>query len=233
MPTPVSIYVDKIDATLTLRKLTWSKWRQIHPDYIPIFQDWDFVWYLTSDYYEKLNLDHAKMYMSLFGLFGPHNAYDDYKCSYQYKLLIDVQRGDKKFAHALMLMDIKGNMPYCEYYRPLQEGEKPGIYHPTNDEQLTQEDLRYCTIHILAYIQRFFNAQRPAFNQPFFRFNPAGYVIYGYENKEFFQIYYSYSEEGDYEKFEAAIEAYKAKPELDTPMSKLFWEEEEIDAFFA
>lgn len=232
MPTPVSIYVDKIDATLTLRKLTWSKWRKIHDDYIPIFQDWDFVWFLTSDYYEKFNLNHAKMYMSLFGLFGPHNAYDDYKCSYQYKLLIDVKRGNKKFTHALMLMDIKGNMPYFDYYRPLQKGEEHGIYHPTNDEQLSQEDLRYCTIHILGYIKRFFDARQPSFNQPFFRINLAGYVIYGFQDGEFFETHYSYSEEGDSEKFEAEIEKYQAMPEL-ASMSKPFWEEEEIEAFYA
>jgi|GEM_PF-2289193 len=233
MPTPVTIYSDKIDVTLTFRRTTCRKWFDIREtSYVPIFEDWDFVWFMT-DHYKKTNFNHAKMYMSLFGLFGPHNSYDDYKCSYQYRLLIDVEQGDKKYKYALMLTDIKGNMPYFHYYRSPKEGEESGIYRPPNDEELSKEDLRFCTINLVSYLQRFFDARRPFFNQPFFRINPAGYVIYGFENGDFFETYHSYSEEGDYEKFEAEIKKYQAKPELNTPMSKPFWEEEEVNAFFS
>ena len=224
---PLILHLKKADFTVTFEKLSNRQWYEFYSHFSPIFEDWDFQMLLDLHHYKEKDFNLAKMYMALYSYFGGHNNYDDYKCSFSYRFKLTIEQKNKKFEYGLALMDMKGNMPYFTYYRQPLEGENPDAYQSPIDDQFSKEDMRLCTMTFISYLEGFFLGYKPYFNQPFYRINHAGYLIYGFEKGEFFNIFYPYSEEEDYENFKKEIEKYKKKKSLQTDMSKDFWKDAE------
>ena len=220
MKNGVTLYLHKPDISVTFKKLTNRKWYEFSQKYAPIFEDWDFVMLLNHHHYPKTKFDLSKMYMALFSLFGAQNAYDEYKCSFAYRFELKLKRGKKKSTYGLALMDIKGNMPYFTYYRKPLEGENPDAYQKTIEAEFSAEEMRQCTLAFLVFLEDIYRAYKSFFNQPFYRINPAAYLIYGFEEGEFFNDFYPSDSEEDYENFKKKMDEYKQNKVLNTSMSK-------------
>jgi len=228
MSKPLKLHLKKIDVSVTFEKLSDRAWYDTYyGNYAPIFEDYDFLMLLELHHYKKHDFDLAKMYMALYTYFGGHNNYDDYKCSFSYRFKLTIERDGKKYIYGMQLFDMKGNMPYYTYYRLPDEGKSANYYHSPIDEQFSKDDMRYCTMTFLNFMIGFHEGYKPYFNQPFYRINQAGYLIYGFDKGKFFVNSYPYASEEDYENFQKKKASFKKKKHLQTDMSKDFWKESE------
>lgn len=228
MKNSISLFIEKIDCSITFTKLSNKEWYEFRQQKNPIFEDWHFIMMLNLDLYPKRKLNLAKIYTALFTLFGGHNNYDDYKCTFSYRFKLTISRNGKNYDYGLDMYDMKGDMPYFTYYRPLKEGESKGVYLKAVDTELSEEDMRFSTLAFIAFLGNFIDGYQPFFNQPFYRVNKDGYVIYGFENSNFFVKSYDYSEENSWEEFEAAIEEHENNEALQGIMSRRFWKDSDL-----
>ena len=223
-----TLNVKAINAKVTLEKVSNQEWWALRKTHAPIFEDWDFLIMLDRQHYPERDFGLAQMYVALFTLFGGHNNYDDYKCSFAYKFKLTIEREDKSHDYGLQLMDMKGNMPYFTYYRKPKAEENLNAYQKPLDNEFSKEDMRYCTLTLISFFEGFLEGYQPYFNQNFYRVNHAGYLIYGFENGRFFNDFYDFEAENSLEAFQTAIQKYKHQENYQTDMSKAFWKDEEV-----
>ncbi|MGB0862111.1 MAG: hypothetical protein ACPG19_15560 [Saprospiraceae bacterium] len=223
-----TLNIKAINAKVTFKKLSNQEWWQLRETHAPIFEDWDFLIMLDRQHYPERDFGLAQVYTALFKLFGGHNNYDDYKCTFSYKFKLIIKRGENVYHYGLELMDMKGNMPYFTYYRMPKAEEDLNAYQSPLDHEFSKEDMRYCTLTLISFLEGFIEGYQPFFNQNFYRISHAGYLIYGFENGMFFNHFYDYEEEDSLEKFQMAIQGFKNKKDLQTEMSKAFWKDEEV-----
>ncbi len=223
MKNPLTLSNSKTNISIVFHKLSDSEWYELQKKYVPIYEDWDFLMFLDFHHYKKSNFNLAKMYVALFSVFGDHNGYDDYKSSFSYRFKLSIKKQDKTYTYGLNMHEMKGNMPYFSYYREPREGESVNTYQNPINEEFSKEDMRHCTLMLIAYLEGFFISYKTYFNQPFYRINRAGYLIYGYDKDDFFVNQYPYENDEDYEHFQKEIERFKNIKHLQTDMSKGSW----------
>ncbi len=224
MKKTINLNLKKSNLSITFLKLSNKKWYKIHQNYAPIFIDYNFLMLLDFQYYRNRDFDLAKMYMALFMLFGGHNNYDDFKCSFSYKFKLTLKKKGKKYTYGLSMYDMKGNMPYFAYYRKPREGENPDVYQNPIDDEFSKEDMRLCTMTFISFLEGFYLGYKPYFSQSFYRVNHSCRLIYGFKKEQFFTKYFAYDTEKDYEKFQKKITSLEEKKVMQTDMSKDFWD---------
>ncbi|MCO6493224.1 MAG: hypothetical protein J5I98_32690 [Phaeodactylibacter sp.] len=160
------------------------------------------------------------MYTALYTLFGPSNAYDDYKCSFAYDFRLSVEKQGQAYPYALSLADIKGNMPYFTFYRPPLAGKEPDAYQQPVEAEFSREEMRSCIIAFISFLHLFLETYAQFFNRNFFRANPYAYLIYGFKEGAFFSEQCPHEREEDWDKFQDAVKGFRANPVFDDPMSR-------------
>lgn len=216
----INLNLKEINANVTFQKLGYEDWRNFRHKVAPIREDWEFLMLLDYQFYSGKDFGLAEIYTALYTLFGTHSPYDDYKCSFSYRFKLTIERGEKTFEYGLQLYDMKGNMPYFTFYRPVVEKEQANYYQQPNNEELSKADMQLCTLTFLSYLYGFIKGYKPYFNNNFYRINHAAYLIYGFEDGQFFhRYYYDDSSETPYEDFQDAIQKMKKQEQFDDEMS--------------
>lgn len=219
------LHIKENNLKVFIQKMDNYEWFDIHIAYEAIPVDYEYLMFLDMYHYPKLNFNLPKLYMALFTLFGGHNSYDDYKCSFSYKFQLTIEKEGQLMDYALLLMDMKGNMPYFNYYK-LPPDEETVSFYRNGSDALSLQELRSCTKTFILFLENFFFAYHPFFNTTFYRINRSAYLIYGFQDDGFFRDFYPHQSAEDEEDFLAQIDYYENLEEMNTPMSKAFWEEE-------
>lgn len=224
----ITLYFEKLDARVTFTKLNDEEWYDLNQAFAPISVDWDFIMMLEFHHYKKQDFDLAKMYMVLYTLFGPHNAYDDFKCTFSYNFKLKIEKEGKQLEYGLDVTEVKGHMPYFTYYRKTLQDESVNVYQNPMQDEFSNKNMRHCPMGFIHFLERFFYIYKSYFKQNFYRVNRSAYLIYGFEDKDFFVNQYPYQTEEDAGNFQLAINTFKEDEAFNTPMSKQFWKLEEI-----
>ena len=213
------LYIESKDITVIFTKLSDREWYETHRAFAPIFEDWALLMSLEHYVYSEYEFDLPRIYAALYTLFGPSNAYDDYKCSFAYDFRLSVEKQGQAYPYALSLADVKGNMPYFTYYRAPLPGKKPNAYQRPVETEFSLEEMRSCTIAFINFLRLFLEAYTRYFNRNFFRVNPYAYLVYGFKEGAFFNNQYPYEHEEDWDKFQDAVASFRTDPAFDDPMS--------------
>ena len=213
------LYIESKDITVIFTKLSDREWYETHRAFAPIFEDWELLMSLDYYVYSEYDFDLPRIYTSLYTLFGPSNAYDDYKCSFAYDFRLLVEKQGQAYPYALSLADIKGGMPYFTYYRAPLPGKEANAYQRPVEAEFSQEEMRSCTIAFINFLRLFQEAYTRYFHRNFFRVNPSAYLIYGFKEGAFFSKHYPYDSENDWEQFQYAVRSFRADSTYDDPMS--------------
>jgi hypothetical protein len=218
----------------------------VKTQFSPVMEDYYFMMILDR-FYQKHKFNLPRIYATLYTLYGLHNGYDDYKCSFSYRFKLTlVKDKDSIFTYLLHIMDMKGNPPYFTFYRELGQHEldKKGRYVEHIDAEFSKEAMQEFMAQFVGHLWGTFNGLKETFNTPFFRTVAYDYTIYGFEDGEFFEDCYYREDTNDDEDDEAdnddtdndddddddygtsdyyaALEMYKNNPKMKGNMSKRY-----------
>ncbi len=235
MKSPSFFNLEKSGLQVKIEKLSnQAFYNLVNSDFAAVHEDYGFLMYLDYNFYEKYDFTLPKIYTALYTLYGKHNGYDDYKCSFSYRFRLKVINGGNVYTYLLSLMDIKGNPPYFTFYRPLGKDEldKKGYYQQPVETEFSKEAMKEFMAYFVGYLLGTFNSVKDSFKKPFFRTVPYCYVIYGFKEGKFFEDSYYLEDEADdkededdedddygYSAFIDAVNAYKSNPKMKGNMS--------------
>jgi hypothetical protein len=172
----------------------------------PLFEDYFFLVRLNRAIYQKYKFNLPKIYAALYTLYGLHNSYDDYKCSFSYRFRLTIIKGPNSiYTYLLHIMDMKGNPPYFTFYRPLGEHElnRKGTYVEHVDSEFSKEAMQEFMAQFAWNLLDTFEELEDKFKKNFFRTVPYDYTIYGFKDGAFFEhCYYHDSNDDDEEEDE-------------------------------
>jgi hypothetical protein len=230
--------LDTSKRKVKIKKLTDNEFSNLARNkFAAIFEDYFFLM-LLDRLYSKYKFTLAKIYTALYGLYGLHNGYDDYKGSFAYCFRLTIQADERTFTYLLHLRDIKGNPPYFTFYRELgkAEADKKGTYVQPIEADFSKEAMQEFMSAFVGYLIGYFNVIQPTFKKNFFRTVPYTHTIYGFKKGAFFQdCYYhedyeadSDEEEADYERdygysdYREALQTYKNASKMNGKMSQRY-----------
>jgi hypothetical protein len=158
---------------------------------------------------EASDFNHPRIYAALKTLFGESTTmYDDYKCSFGYTFLLDINKKGKTSKYTLNFTDLKGGLTFY-FQKVLADDElgkyDRGILHKPFDDEFSKDEMRWFKSYFTFFLVGFWDSYGPKYDEEYFRTLSDRYV-YGYVDGEFFLE--SYEEHDD---FLHAVEALKKK----------------------
>lgn len=132
--------------------------------------------------------------------FSQPDGFDAYKCSFSYSFKVSLEKENESSEFLLTLYDWKGGMPSYKFY-----GAAP------KDEVLMQQNLKYVVLELLEYLIITFRTEHTDFNTNFYRFNQAGFLVYGFDKGRFFHHQHDAYEEYVYELFQDEINSIQGQ----------------------
>jgi hypothetical protein len=152
--------LDTSKRKVKIKKLTDNEFSNLARNkFAAIFEDYFFLM-LLDRLYSKYKFTLAKIYTALYGLYGLHNGYDDYKGSFAYCFRLTIQADERTFTYLLHLRDIKGNPPYFTFYRELgkAEADKKGTYVQPIEADFSKEAMQEFMASFVGYLIGYFGA---------------------------------------------------------------------------
>lgn len=168
-----NITLKNTNTDITIQKIDRQTWSALYDKYA---DDWEALIYVNDGIYDQKEISLGELFAALFMQFGESEGYDEYKCSFSYSFKVSLEKEGETNEFLLNIYDYKGGMPSYKFY-----GNEP------KNEVLMQQDLKYIALELLEYLITTFRTEHADFNENFYRVNPAGLLIYGFENGQFFQ----------------------------------------------
>jgi len=142
--------------------------------------------------YKALHVNYPWIYAALKTLFGESaTTYDDYKCSFSYPFILDIDGENKKSKYALNMTDVKGGIsfPFRKILTTPEELEKYKeryiLYEPLEDE-FSKEQMEHFMTWFVFYLEGFIESFQKYYDKEFARSQDYCFMIYGYKDKRFF-----------------------------------------------
>ena len=135
----------------------------------------------------------AETYVALTLLLGESSEkYDDWKCSFSFPCLLEVNRNSGIFGYALHIVDIKGNVNY-RLYKLLDKDDKRfdrRVIHAPFAEEFSRAEINHFIAFMTGYLEGYFSSVKQQWRRSFFRTVECERILYGYQGGRFFNRQY-------------------------------------------
>lgn len=159
----------------------------------------------------------AETYVALTMLLGESSeSYDDWKCSFSFPCLLEVQRESGAYGYALHIVDIKGGVNYLLYKlldKDDQRFDRRVIQKPFADE-FSRAEINHFIAFMTGYLEGYFSEVKKLWKKWFFRTVKCEFIVYGYQRGRFFNRRYK-SEAAFRKAIARAEERQKLAPQTD------------------
>jgi hypothetical protein len=208
---------ERIKVELQLNNVKYELWRLddaeyrlLQPNSIYIKNNFTLYQelYLSSPD-NKANLNLSQIFITLTHLFGnSSNLFDSYKGSFSFPILLIVKKTVGNFFYLMHIFDTRGWFEYLTY--KLFEDESDAYNnqrrtHPFESEFSGQEIKDFLNYFYLHLLEVFENAKSVVISEPFLRTIDSNFILYGYDNHEYFELGYD-----DEESYQAAIPRFQS-----------------------
>lgn len=135
----------------------------------------------------------AETYVALTLLLGESSEkYDDWKCSFSFPSLLEVNRKSGVFGYALHIVDIKGNVNY-RLYKLLDKDDQRfdnRVIQAPFAEEFSRAEINHFIAYMTGYLKGYFSAVKKHWQKWFFRTVQCERIVYGYQRGRFFNRHY-------------------------------------------
>ncbi|MBA3923566.1 MAG: hypothetical protein H0X31_18475 [Nostocaceae cyanobacterium] len=192
----------------SLWRLTEEEYRQLRGNSLAIKEDGLFIiGLLLSERYKPERLTLPKALLTLEYLFGKSSdAFDDWKGSFTFPLLVSVQKTIGRFFYLMRIYDHRGSLCY-PLYRLLEDGVDGydvNVYHEPFENEFSRQEINELIAYLYGYLTGVSEWVCKPPIQPFLRRIDSNNIIYGYRDEEFFEEDFDSQEE-----YNAAIQVFE------------------------